>query len=229
MSLTSRIQALTAYANEVTGESDTTLADAVATLASGYGGGGTGITDGIVVKGISSNGRMTSADFYGSVIWANAFVNQNELVSLDIKTNPTAVRSQAFRNCRLAQIVLPVSVSELLDGDIFRDNPSLTTVHAPGVARVVGGYHFSGSTHITDITIGSVGHSLTSLATSNNFISSASLVVTIYTVGDYVDTLLSKIRASATNGTIVIKASENTTYNGTSYSAGDTILTSTPS
>lgn len=40
MSLTSRIQALTAYANEVTGESDTTLADAVATLAEGYGSGG---------------------------------------------------------------------------------------------------------------------------------------------------------------------------------------------
>lgn len=40
MSLTSRIQALTSYANEVTGASDTTLADAVATLADGYGSGG---------------------------------------------------------------------------------------------------------------------------------------------------------------------------------------------
>lgn len=39
MSLTSRIQALTAYANEVTGKSDTTLSDAVATLAEGYGQG----------------------------------------------------------------------------------------------------------------------------------------------------------------------------------------------
>ena len=40
MSLTSRIQALTTYANSITGESDTTLSDAVASLASGYGGGG---------------------------------------------------------------------------------------------------------------------------------------------------------------------------------------------
>lgn len=38
MSLTSRIQALTAYANGVTGASDTTLANAVTTLANGYGG-----------------------------------------------------------------------------------------------------------------------------------------------------------------------------------------------
>lgn len=43
--LTDGINALTAYANEITGESDTTLSDAVASLASGYGqgGGGTGL------------------------------------------------------------------------------------------------------------------------------------------------------------------------------------------
>ena len=38
--LTDSINALTTYANEVTGASDTTLSDAVHTLASGYGGGG---------------------------------------------------------------------------------------------------------------------------------------------------------------------------------------------
>lgn len=37
--LTDSINALTAYANEVTGASDTTLSDAVHSLASGYGGG----------------------------------------------------------------------------------------------------------------------------------------------------------------------------------------------
>ena len=36
--LTSKIEALTAYANEITGKSDTTLSDAVASLANGYGG-----------------------------------------------------------------------------------------------------------------------------------------------------------------------------------------------
>lgn len=38
--LTDGIEALTAYANGVTGESDTTLSDAVASLVDGYGGGG---------------------------------------------------------------------------------------------------------------------------------------------------------------------------------------------
>lgn len=37
--LTDAINALTTYSNTVTGESDTTLSDAVATLAAGYGGG----------------------------------------------------------------------------------------------------------------------------------------------------------------------------------------------
>lgn len=39
--LTDSIEALTTYANGVTGESDTTLSDAVHSLGSGYGGGGT--------------------------------------------------------------------------------------------------------------------------------------------------------------------------------------------
>jgi hypothetical protein len=38
--LTDAINALITYANSVTGASDTTLSDAVHTLASGYGGGG---------------------------------------------------------------------------------------------------------------------------------------------------------------------------------------------
>lgn len=38
--LTDAINALTTYANTVTGASDTTLSDAVGTLAAGYGGGG---------------------------------------------------------------------------------------------------------------------------------------------------------------------------------------------
>lgn len=41
--LTDSIEALTTYANGVTGESDTNLSDAVHTLGAGYGGGGSGL------------------------------------------------------------------------------------------------------------------------------------------------------------------------------------------
>ncbi len=42
--LTDAINALTTYANGVTGASDTNLSDAVRSLADGYGGGGSGLT-----------------------------------------------------------------------------------------------------------------------------------------------------------------------------------------
>ena len=45
--LTDSINALTAYANEVTGQSDMNLSDAVHTLASGYGGGSDELTIGV--------------------------------------------------------------------------------------------------------------------------------------------------------------------------------------
>ena len=45
--LTDAINALTRYANETTGASDTTLSDAVGTLVAGYGGGGGGTSIGI--------------------------------------------------------------------------------------------------------------------------------------------------------------------------------------
>ena len=64
--LTDSINALTTYANEVTGTSDTTLSDAVHTLASGYGGSAT-----LITKTITANGTYSasddSADGYSSV------------------------------------------------------------------------------------------------------------------------------------------------------------------
>lgn len=54
--LTDAINALTTYANSVTGASDTTLSEAVATLANGYGGGGGSFDTGTV----TGDGTTTS-------------------------------------------------------------------------------------------------------------------------------------------------------------------------
>lgn len=65
--LTDSINALTTYANEVTGTSDTNLSDAVHTLASGYGGGSATL----ITKTITANGTYSAedddADGYSSV------------------------------------------------------------------------------------------------------------------------------------------------------------------
>lgn len=70
--LTDAINALTTYANTVTGASDTTLSDAVATLASGYGGSNdielsdqglweVGATNGQIGQTFSANERTNDA------------------------------------------------------------------------------------------------------------------------------------------------------------------------
>ena len=48
----------------------------------------------------------------------------------------------------------------------------------------------------------------------------------MFTNAANVDNLLTNIRNGATNATIIIKAAEATTYNGTAYAAGATIITS---
>lgn len=54
--LTDAINALTRYANETTGASDTTLSDAVGTLVAGYGGGGGNPED--YAKGLEPSGDI---------------------------------------------------------------------------------------------------------------------------------------------------------------------------
>ena len=79
--LTDAITALTTYANTVTGESDTTLSDAVYSLASGYGGGGGGvsITDGMVITEWDTAGtRPKTVEIYGDLpVHAFGYYNDN--------------------------------------------------------------------------------------------------------------------------------------------------------
>ena len=71
--LTDSINALTTYANEVTGASDTTLSDAVHTLASGYGGGSSGLAYETGTYTAASNSNPTIS-FSGSHNSAPIFV-----------------------------------------------------------------------------------------------------------------------------------------------------------
>lgn len=97
--LTDAINALTTYANTVTGASDTTLSDAVATLASGYGGGG------ISVDGLATNtapsGAVTlssSVTTIGTLAFAYKPITS---ISAPAVTN---VGDNAFRNTLITNI-----------------------------------------------------------------------------------------------------------------------------
>ena len=84
--LTDAINALTTYANTVTSASDTTLSDAVATLAAGYGGGGGGAFAKLDEITLTANSRTMQVNFDAS--WLSSYniiivILKGEQVSTD--------------------------------------------------------------------------------------------------------------------------------------------------
>ena len=86
-------------------------------------------------------------------------------------------------------------------------------------------YNYSGSG--INITIGSIGHNVIgSLAAPFGATPNANGTITIYTNGSYLDGIKTEVMKNNPGSglTFVYKAAEATTYNGTSYNAGDTII-----
>lgn len=115
---------------------------------------------------------------------------------------------------------------------VFRVEPSRST-YAPKkyvlpVCAIIPQYAwYQARTTDLDITIGSVGHAVTeSKQQPFGGTSNATGTIVIYTDGSHLDTVKTEVMNSAgSNLTFTFKASENTTYGGSSYNAGDTILT----
>ena len=127
--LTDAIQALTTYSNTVTGASDTTLSDAVATLAAGYGGGGSGDT---LYKLLDKT--ITDSD----IDWSQV----------------TAVKDWAFYQCeQLTSILNPVLQG--LPGNGFRSCTGLTSAEITGTNQLQTycGSMFRGCTNLQTATI----------------------------------------------------------------------------
>ena len=120
-----------------------------------------------------------------------------------------------------------------LDYNAFNNCTALERFFAPNLSEIKnasGGNQYAAfynCTALQSAQFGSVGHTMTTIhATTFSNCTQSDLTITVYTDGSHVDSLLANTRNGATNATIIIKASEATTYNGTSYAAGDTILTS---
>lgn len=252
--LTDAINALTTYANGITGKSDTNLPDAVRSLADGYGGGAT-ITDGVIVTARNANGYITAVEKYGNcgryefgvdssgyTAFPYGFLNSvilHNCTELGVATfknrfiqtitgleNITKCGDQAFMHSNLPSVNLPSATS--IGGSCFRSlYTSCKSVILP-VVQTMGNNVFQQSTGLETVQIGSVGHPAPLVSNAFPGCTQSGLTITAYQTGANVDTLVSRYRNGATNATIIIKASEATTYNGTSYAAGDTIITSTP-
>ena len=79
--LTDSIEALTTYANQTTGASDTNLSDAVYTLAQGYGGGGNVLLLGRVEAEQGFDGKILQVDFL-IMTYSHLLLLQNDLTYL---------------------------------------------------------------------------------------------------------------------------------------------------
>ena len=152
------------------------------------------------------------------------------LVQLDGLEGITAIEKNCLIGTKLIEINLPNAVF----GNVvapFSGNNALKKLYCPKLTGnlTAGTYEFAGNcTALEEAVLGSVGHTVTNNNSINSFknCTQSGLSITVFTNAANVDSLLTNIRNGATNATIIIKAAEATTYNGTSYAAGETIITS---
>lgn len=160
--LTDAINALTRYANEVTGQSDTSLSDAVRTLCDGYGGSGFSVDEiakndisGDIVLSLSGNDYIGNYAFYQTNItsfdapnvknggdWFLAYCPNLKSVNLPkLWINSTTSGGNIVRNCaNLETINMPyVRQGTIFDGcrklKSYTNKMTLTN-------QGIGSYHF---------------------------------------------------------------------------------------
>ena len=143
----------------------------------------------------------------------------------------TSIEKLCLRNTKMVEINLPNAVFGGLQTP-FSENTALKRLYCPKLTGGLtqGTYDLAGAcTALEEAVLGSVGHTVTNNNSINSFknCTQSGLSITVFTNAANVDSLIASIRNGATNATIIIKASEATTYNGTAFAAGDTIITST--
>lgn len=232
--------AVTAKGGTVTPDGGTSqLADDIGTIPSG----GAEITDGIVIKSRDANGEATEIDIYGTIIYPftmGASVGDTygwfgrKVTKANLKSEVTEIKTSSggispFTFAALEEISVP-STCHKFGGNTFRSLSNLKNVEIKGSVSFTannGNYMFYGNKNTLEtVVLGSIGEKITT--TRNDVFNGQypNLTLTIFTDGSNADNCLTKFRQGATNATIIIKASEDTTYNGVSYAAGDTMITS---
>lgn len=168
-----------------------------------------------------------------TAIKANGFSNCHGRGAAPIPPHLSELGANAFGGSWFDSAELPVTLTGRLSDNTFAGCPNLKSVKALGITSLdtaggSGNGQFLNSTALETVEIGSVGYAVTYCETWNfRNCTQSNLTITIYTTGAYADTALANCRNGATNATIIIKAAEDTTYNGVSYAAGDTMITST--
>lgn len=150
--LTDAINALTTYANETTGASDTDLSSAVASLVAGYGGG-------------------SSTDYLAEIC-------NGTITRLD-DDNITNIKTSLFRGYSSSSLVVFLRNCVSLDNAYCLGGSGITTVVLPALEYVSSnGFFFSGTSNMTALDIGS-SFSTESYGIRSNAINGASALTTL--------------------------------------------------
>lgn len=248
MSVNSKMTALADAVREKCGGTELLSIDEMAEKVSSFGSGETIISDGTVIT-LSGSEYITIADCYTSGIVKRYQFNLQYATSITWHGFPTYINPYGFYKCgdcsgldfshissmgeysfsgagKLGNVSLPLC-SAISGSAHFWECSSLSSISVPKL-RSIPLNSFGRCTGMTSCQIGSVGYGITSIANNAfNGTTQRGLTITAYTAGTYADICLANIRNTATNATIIIKASEDTLYNGVAYSAGNTIIKST--
>ena len=223
-------------------------------LGSG-GGGGAEITDGIIIKSKASDGSPIEVDYYGAAVtsytfgWNGYDTFGRNLEVFNAIDEIDSIGSYAFGYCtKLQAIDANLCKAKTISKNAFRGCgnikgqyvfPNCTSL---GSAFVECNFGENGSVKFPKVTalgescpngvidtieVGSIGNGIVSMRNDWTYAAAYQNII-LYCTGDKVDAYLANSRNyGGANAIITIKASENTTYNGVNYSAGDTMVTST--
>ena len=157
-----------------------------------------------------------------------SFQNCGELETINNIQALTNIAPYAFGDCRKLSGILNFPNVTQIGQNAFENCYAVTKIILP-LCQVAYSSTFNNCTSLQYVQLGSVGYGINNF--NNSFYNCTQQGLTIeYWIGSnavqYFDSIVQRIRAQATNSTIIMKAADNLTYGGIAYNAGETILTS---
>lgn len=188
-------------------------------------------------------GRVTKINLKGSSsfkVYRDAFRGMyaltdpdfSKITEIDNNGSSNTGASATFQSCNGLLTVNAPNLTGGLPVYCFLDCKQLESVYMPKI-NAINGYSnnrgsFRNCISLKTCEFGSVGYPILFVHSYAFNPCPAIETMIFYTTGNYVSELLANVRNCVTTGTITIKASETTVYNGVTYAAGDTILIDTP-
>ena len=219
--LTDAINALTQYANETTGQSDTTLSDAVGTLVAGYGGGGGGVSLVDIFRKTYPSGDVVVDDDTAFDIPVYFFQGFTGITSFS-SNKARRINGYTFQNCsNMAAVNIPNCTQ--IDGSCFENCSALATVKLSHNYVLSGSNQFRACTSLVDFLCWANGTAANMFYGCSNLESLDMAHLGVYNVANGCFNNCSKLNVLVLRKTSGIVALANiSAFNGSPFASGGT-------